>query len=572
MSAIWPALACMLVYFIGYRFYSARLSRRLFRLDDRRETPAHRFRNDVDYLPTSRYVLFGHHFASITGLSPMLGPAIAVIWGWLPAMIWVVLGAVFIGCVHDFSALVLSIRANGSSIGKVCEGVIGARAKGLFLALIFFGVALAMGVFTLVIARLFAGNYGTAVIPSGGLMLVAAAIGWLAHKRGIPWGRLTIVGFALQLTLVCLGSEFPIEWSDSKGWMVLLLIYALAASVLPVWSLLQPRDFLNSLLLYLGLVLCYIGFFAKAPEFAAPAFEPEPPGAPPLYPFVFITIACGAASGFHALVSSGTTAKQLNRESDARFVGYGGMLGESLLGLLAVLATTAGVAASKGEDARTAWSRHYADWHAASGLGAKMGRFIDGAAGFMAELGVPMSLAVSLVAVIVVSFALTTLDSATRLLRYNVEEVGASLGWSRLTGNRYFSSLVAVAAIAGFAFYQIDGKPAGMALWAIFGTVNQLLAGLTLLTVTLWLRQRGRNPWYTGLPMAFMLITTAIAMVSNLKNFSNSWTFQDVEGKAIAWPLLISAIGIAILGTWMIVEAVLAMARRDQKSSGTAPS
>lgn len=566
MSAVWPTLCALALYVVGYRLYSRYLSRRVFALDDEQVTPAHRFRNDVDYLPTNRFVLFGHHFASITGLSPMLGPAIAVIWGWLPAMIWVVVGAITVGCVHDFSALVVSVRARGQSIGKVAEGVIGPRAKALFLGIIFFGVALAMGVFTLVIATLFSGPYGSAVIPSGGLMVVAAIMGWLVFKRGASLGALTVVGFAVQLGLVWMGNAWPINWSDGSGWMAILLVYALAASILPVWSLLQPRDFLNSLLLYLGLALCYVGFFVRSPDFAAPAVDPDPTGAPPLYPFVFITIACGAASGFHSLVSSGTTSKQLAKEGDARMVGYGGMLGESLLGLLAVLATTAGVVGTKTATASEIWSQHYHTWAEAKGLGAKMSRFIDGAAGFCSELGIPLDLAQSFIAVVVVSFALTTLDSATRLLRYNVEEIGASVKMPVLQ-NRFVASVIAVLAIAFFAYYEVDGRPAGTALWGIFGTVNQLLAGLTLLAVTLYLMARGRNPWPTGLPMAFMLATTTYALWENLDEFSNEWTFSSTATRSMQWPLFIVAAILAVMGAWMLFEAAAVLGRARAANS-----
>ena len=561
MNAVWPCLVAFLVYFLGQRFYARLLAGRVFGLDDSRPTPAHRLRDEVDYLPTPRFVLFGHHFASITGLSPMLGPAIAVIWGWAPAMIWVVFGAVLVGCVHDFSALVVSVRARGLSIGKVAEGIIGARAKGLMLALIFFGVALAMGVFTIVISGLFGGAYGSAVTPSAGLMVIAAVMGWLCTKRGHSVARLTVVGFILQLVLVWAGQAHPIEWGNRQGWMGILLFYGFLASVLPVWSLLQPRDFLNSLLLYLGLAMAFIGFFLRAPDFAAPAFDPHPAGAPPFYPFIFITIACGAASGFHALVSSGTTAKQLDRESHAPMIGYGGMVGESILGLLAVLATTAGIGASGGRSARAIWSDHYHDWKAAEGLTATMRQFIDGAAGFVSEVGVPIELSRAFIAVVVVSFALTTLDSATRLLRYNVEEIGQSLHIGALQ-NRWSASLVAVLAIGFFAFYEVDGKPAGSILWAIFGTVNQLLAGLTLLTVTLYLRARGRNAWFTGLPMLFMLGTTSLAMAENLQSFSNGWTFHPTsDGTAVPWALFAVAAIMALLTLWLLLEAGAAFAR-----------
>ncbi|MCA9320172.1 MAG: carbon starvation protein A, partial [Planctomycetes bacterium] len=367
----------------------------------------------------------------------------------------------------------------------------------------------------------------------------------------------TIAGFIIQLVLVWAGKQWPIVWTSADGWKWSLLGYAFLASVLPVWSLLQPRDFLNSLLLYLGLLLCFVGFFVWSPEFAAPAFDASPEGAPPFYPFVFITIACGAASGFHALVSSGTTAKQLDRESHARPVGFGGMIGESLLGLLAVLATTAGVRATTASDAKLQWASHYHDWHHAQGLSAKMDWFIQGAAQFIAELGVEPGLAAAFIAVVVVSFALTTLDSATRLLRYNVEEIGNSLGVPLLQ-NRWTASLLAVAAIAFFAFYRIGGRPAGVALWQIFGTVNQLLAGLTLLVVTLYLRARGKNPWFTGIPMAFMLGTTVVAMFANLRDFSNGFTFRtSVASAPLAWELLIVALVLAVLAIWLLIEAAI---------------
>ena len=566
MSAVWPVLGCFLAYFLAWRFYSRFLADRVFTLSDSVETPAHRLRNDVDYLPTNRHVLFGHHFASITGLSPMLGPAIAVIWGWAPAMIWVVLGAITIGCVHDFAALVLSVRAEGQSIGKIAEGVVGRRARAVFLAIIFFGVSLAMGVFTLVIAFLFANDYGSAVIPCGGLMVVAAIIGFLFHKKGADLGPMTVVGFLIQLLLVWLGARFPLTWTSGDGWKIVLLSYAFLASVLPVWSLLQPRDFLNSLLLYLGLILCFAGFFLWGPDFAAPAFHPNPEGAPPFYPFVFITMACGAASGFHALVRSGTTAKQLDREKDARLIGYGGMMGESLLGLLAVLATTAGISSLSNRTARQIWLEdHYQGWHAASGLGTKMHRFIEGAASFVEHLGIPHDLAQAFIAVVVVSFALTTLDSATRLLRYNVEEIGAAVGIRQLK-NRYVASIVAVLAIAFFAFYRINGKPAGKSLWQIFGTVNQLLAGLALMVATLYLMRRRRAAWVTGLPMLFMLATTVVAMYMNLKSFTHDFTFSGTPGNPVEMPLVAVALVLAVLTIWLIVEAVplFARARRGE--------
>ncbi|MDX1501061.1 MAG: carbon starvation protein A [Thermoanaerobaculia bacterium] len=573
MAALVTAF-CLLAYFAGYTLYARYLARRVFRLDPDRVTPAHELEDGVDYVPTRKYVLFGHHWASITGLSPMLGPAVAVIWGWLPATLWVVFGALFVGCVHDFGALVVSMRARGMSIGKAAEGIVGPRAKTLFHLIIFFGIALAMGVFVFVIAELFAisdawspdrpladpASFPTAVLPSAALVVLAMIMGWLLYKRGAPLLPVTAVGFALMLASVWAGLELPLlglersAWPELPTWIVLLLGYSFAASVLPVWSLLQARDFLNSLLLYLGLGLAYLGIFVWRPEFVAPAFRPQPEGAPSFYPFVFIVIACGAASGFHSLVASGTTAKQIGSEKDARFIGYGGMVGESLLGLLAVLATTAGVVAAGGGSARELWATTYRDWDAMSGLGSKIGIFITGAAHFIERLGVAdHRVATAFVAVVVVSFALTTLDSATRLLRFNISEIGETLGL-KVLANRYLASGLAVVVIGFFAFYEIGGRPAGLALWALFGTTNQLLAGLALLVVTMYLKQRGRNAWVTALPAIFMLVSTVAAMVDNLDGFRRQWS----QGGAVLF--VVGSILLA-LAVWLLVEAVLAWRR-----------
>jgi carbon starvation protein len=490
-------------------------------------------------------VLFGHHYASITGLSPMLGPAIAVVWGWLPAMLWVVFGAILIGCAHDFGALVLSVRARGLSIGAIAEGLMGRRAKSLMHAIIFFAIALAMGVFAYVVGLLFSADYyPESVVPSAVILVLALIIGSLVRSGRGRLLPLIAVAFVVTLCVVALSPLFPVRWASSAGWTWILLAYAWLASVLPVWSLLQPRDFLNSLLLYLGLGLTYVGFFVLRPEFVSPVVDPHPVGAPPMYPFVFIVIACGAASGFHSLVSSGTTAKQLDREPQARPIGYGAMIAESLLGLAAVLACTAGFVSP------AAWKHHYADWASIQGLGSSMAAFIEGATRFVATLGVPEQTARTLIAVVVVSFALTTLDSATRLLRYNIEEIGDSIRLRPLR-NRYLTSTLAVAAISFFAFYRVEGQSAGLVLWQLFGSTNQLLAGLALLTVSLYLIQRRRIALPYLLPMLFMMVTTITAMASKLLQFSR-------EGNLT---LLVVGGAITVIALWLVVEAVLAIRR-----------
>jgi len=540
MEPVAVVVLCFAAYFLGYRVYSARIARNAFGLSDDHPTPAHTRTDGVDYVPTNKFVLFGHHYASITGLSPMLGPAIAVIWGWLPALLWVVLGTIFVGAVHDFGALVLSVRTRGMSIGVVAEEVIGKRAKSLFHAIIFFLVALAMGVFIHVVATLYTPQFHPeAVFPSAALMAMAVAVGLLIYRLRCRLAPLTAVAFAVMLVLVWVSTVIPKPVVAVETWKWLLVAYCFVASVLPVWLLLQPRDYINSLLLYLGLLASYAGFFMLRPAFAAPAVQAHPAGAPPLFPFVFIVIACGAISGFHGLVSSGTTAKQLDKETHARFIGYGGMVGESLLGLLSVLACTAGFASAG------TWSRHYESWGAAQGLGNNIGAFIAGAAHFLERLGVPADVGQAFIALVVVSFALTTLDSATRLLRFNISEIGETLGIEPM-GNRVVASVLACVAIGFFAFYEVDGRPAGLILWELFGTTNQILGGLTLLAITVYLMQKGKPMIYTLLPMIFMLVSTVTAMVLKICQFYR-------EGHYL---LLALGIVLLLMAVWLTGEAI----------------
>jgi len=571
-----PALVTALAlcaYLVGYRYYSRWLATKVFQLDAQAITPAHAQEDGIDFVPTRPVVLFGHHFASIAGLAPMLGPAVAVFWGWLPALLWVVGGSILIGCVHDFSALVLSVRHRGESIGSLCESILGPLAKALFLMLILFGVALAMGVFVYVISLLFSWNddfdpqalhlaktsFPEVVMPSAGLMILALGCGWLLYIKRKALTPVATIGFLLLLGLIGLGYAFPTmglrreQWPSASSWVYILLAYAWLASVLPVWLLLQARDFLNSLLLVLGLILMYAGFFVMGPSFDAPAFNPHPVGAPPLLPFVFITIACGAASGFHSLVASGTTARQLDRETHARPIAYGAMIAESLLALIAVLACTSTLGGKE------AWAKVYVNWAAVQGLGEKLGVFIRGAASFLESLGIHEELAITMIAMVVVSFALTTLDSATRLLRFNLEEIGQSL--SRVPGlrllglplcNRYIATTLACFAIAFFAFYEIDGKPAGLTLWTLFGGTNQLIAGLALLTGTVYLRTLGRRSWPLAVPAVFMIGITLFVLTSKLLQFQR-------DGQ---WLLFGLATALVTIGVGVGLTAIVALRKR----------
>jgi len=543
------------LYVLFYRFYARGfLARRVFSLDAGAVTPAHAFRDDVDYLPANRNVLFGHHFASIAGLAPMLGPAIAVIWGWVPALFWVVLGTLLVGAVHDFSALVLSVRHQGKSVGTIARYVISPRTRLLFLLVIFFLVSLAMGVFVLVISGLFAAPdpahvpvtaHPEAVFPTYALILIAMVIGFLIYRRNMPLWPLIAAGFVLMLLTTWMGLYMPITGVSASIWTWTLLAYAFAASVLPVWLLLQPRDFLNSLLLYLAMFGMLAGFFLMSPEWVAPAVNAHPDGAPPMLPFLFIVIACGAVSGFHGLVASGTTAKQLDNETDAPFIGYAAMIGESLLALLAVLATTAGAFTSHSQ-----WANFYGSWEKAAGLHQKLGIFIQGNGQFIHQLGVPLDLAQAFISVVVVAFAMTSVDTGARLLRFNLQEIGHTLGLPALE-NRYLATVLAVAAIGFFAFFRVNGRPAGLFLWTLFGTTNQILAGLTLLAVTIYLYRKHRPIIYTLLPMLLVLGATISGMIMGIiKAVSHQqWVVAAVGGV------------ILMLAGWVLIEAVLVALR-----------
>ncbi|UOG41784.1 carbon starvation CstA family protein [Leptospira noguchii] len=655
MLPLIAVLVCFLVYFLGYKFYSGYISKSIFDLKNiLNDTPAHKLNDGVDYLPTKPIVLFGHHYASIAGLAPVLGPAVAVIWGWLPAMLWVVFGSIFVGCVHDFGALVVSVRNQGKSIGQVAEDLLGHRARSLFHAIIFFLVSLAMGVFVLVLAEMFSADPSTnsvshtitkekksgsittsnesasdhkqisdnvdsnsidlkkkptltnsnqtqnstvtnsetankkvhdhpgeirteekpsirlrshfpeAVIPSAVIMILAVIMGYLHYKKGMNLTPLTVFSVFGTLFSMVLGMQDSVlswtglshvETSPSTGtWKYILLFYAFLASVTPVWLLLQSRDYINSFLLYLGIVLIYLGFFTGAilqnfSSFNAEVIRTETIGLD-LIPFVFITIACGAVSGFHALVSSGTTAKQLDKETDARPIGYGGMIGESLLGLSAVIACTIGFSSSE------EWSGFYRSWSGIQGLAPQVGAYIYGTGRFLSQIGIPETFGQGFIALIVISFALTSLDSATRLLRYNIEEIAEStrISWIQtFVGNRYVSSLIACVAIGFFAFLEIeqDGKkkPAGLALWKLFGTTNQLLAGLALLVVTIFLLKLKKKIKVSFIPMLFVLSVTLWAMIRNFLDF--------LIGPSPN--LLLAAVGgtLIFLTLWLLLEALL---------------
>lgn len=537
MNAIPIVLAGLALYLLGYRFYAKYLAEKIFKLDPDAPVPSHTMADGTDYVPTNRYVLFGHHFASIAGAAPIVGPAIAVIWGWLPALLWVVLGAVFMGCVHDFSALIISVRHKARSIGDLAGDIIGKKATTAYMVIMFFVVILLTAIFLRLISGLLT-RYPEVVIPAAALVIVAVAIGVLIYRTKVGLGIASIVGIVLMLLSVWIGTQKPLELpaqlvvkSPLFTWVFLLTIYAFVASVLPVWLLLQPRDYLESFKLYAGLILLFAGIIATRPTIVAPVIRPVVEGAPPIWPFLFVTIACGALTGFHSIVASGTTSKQLANEKDARFVGYGGMAGESALALGAVIACTAGFGS------REAWMAHYGNWGSAAGLWQKVGAFVDGSAGFIATLGIPESLGKTFMGLIIVAFALTTLDSACRLGRYILAEFGRQHQMPFLK-NGFIGSAIA-AGLACFLALMPGVKPdqsVGQLLWPLFGTTNQLLAALVFATVTIYLVKRKTPHWFISVPLVLVAITTISAMIWNIAKYvrDGNWILTSVAGIILA--------------------------------------
>ncbi len=542
MNAALLAVLVFIAFALGYHFYSGFLSRRVFALSPDEPVPSRDFEDGVDYVPTRLHVLWGHHFASIAGAAPIVGPAIAVIWGWLPAIIWVCVGTIFMGAAHDFAALVISARHQGRSIGDIAGSVASPRVRTLFLIIISLLVWVVLAVFAFIIATLFVST-PSAIFPINIQILVALTLGWLVYKRGLPMFIPSLICYAGLLVAIYYGgaiaNAFPALTSISvTSWVCLLLAYSFVASVLPVWLLLQPRDYINSHQLVTGLFVLAAGLLVLQPTIVAPVLNLSPEGAPSMIPFLFVTIACGAISGFHGLVASGTTSKQLSRMTDARPIGYGAMLAEGFLGLMAVLAATAGFESS------AEWWEHYSSWGAANGLAEKLDAFVSGGASFVAALGIPFETARTFMAVMVIAFAATSLDTGARIQRLVLVELSDAYGIKSLS-NRFVAGGLGVGAALLLAVTQGNGQ-GGLALWPLFGTTNQLVAGVTLLIVSLWLKKRGQPYLYTLVPMVAVSAVTAWAMVGNLLDY-----YADFEA---LWLLSLSGTLILALDLWILFE------------------
>lgn len=577
MSGSWVAALSLVLFFIGYRYYSKFLAEKIFRLNPDAMTPAHTFKDGVDYVPANKHVLWGHHFTSIAGAAPIVGPAIAVYWGWLPAMLWVVIGTIFAAGVHDFGTMVLSVRNKGQSVGILANKLIGHRGKLLFLFIILILVLMVNAVFAWVISNLFI-TFPASVLSIFIQIPLAIWIGFRTYRASssmllpailvliVMYGTAILASYipALQIDLVrYFGGEEATVLFGLSGvemsffiWIIVLMGYVYVASTLPVWMLLQPRDLINAYQLLLGLAILYLGLFVISPEITAPPTNPNVEDVS-WFPLLFITVACGAISGFHGLVSSGTSAKQLDKETDARFVGYLGAVGEGALALITIVAIVT-YFNTTGE-----FLEHYHSFESAGAGGLAI--FVEGAARLATGLMIPMQAAQTIIAVIVISFAATTLDTSVRLMRYIINELGHEYKAKPLT-HMHISTSIAV--LSSTALVLIPEGPHGLGsggylLWPLFGTSNQLLAGISLLLLTIWLKRQGQPIIYTLVPMIFVLLMTLWAMGEQVIFDWSGLGEQDMNFLLFAFGSLILCFTL-----WIMLEALnLLRSYRDKPAN-----
>lgn len=637
MSPLLIVLGVLVAYSLAYRFYGRWLAGKIFRLDPATIVPSEAMCDGRDYVPTERGIVFGHHFTSIAGTGPIVGPALAIMWGWLPALLWVVFGAIFMGAVHDFGTLVVSLRNRGMTVGEIAGHLLNPRVRILFLLLLFFALWVIIAIFGWVIASVFV-QFPMTILPVFLQIPIAMAIGFTVHRRGKAILLPSIVALALMFATVWFGAGCPgLGWSGGHlgaavqglnaalsawplwAWVGVLLVYCYFASVLPVWVLLQPRDYINSLQLGVSLVLLIAGVAAAAFQgfpvsggflglsMVAPAVDLDPLNAPPIFPFLFVTVACGAISGFHCLVSSGTSSKQLRCETDALPIGYGSMLVEGFLAVLVILSVGAGLGfgwpeAYPGISGSALWSKVYGDWQSVTG-GQAIGAFVVGSGNFLQSLGLPVSMSTAIMGVLVASFAGTTMDTATRLQRYVVQELARALAgsprlWSDSeSGARAFrqdaaarsvscrgplhwlttthgATLFAVGTALVLALLPAPGRAwtweaigtGGLILWPLFGATNQLLAGLALMVVSFWLLHRGLPKFFAVLPMVFMIVMPFWALSLDVQRWraGGSWLLVLLGVVLLGITVWMSAEGFLL---WRKVRSALSRLPADQEST-----
>ncbi len=547
-----------IIWFIVMYFIYGGYLRRLFGVAPSKTTPAHIQKDNIDYVPAPLPILFGHHFASIAGAGPIVGPVLGAYLGWGPVALWILLGCVFIGAMHDFAALFVSVRNSGRSIAHVIEEHVGYGGRQIFLLFTWAALILVIAIFTILAAKTFVSTPAVAT-SSLSFIILAVIFGYLVYRKGFPVFWASLIFVPLVFILIPFGLKFPLDLSAIFGisssasqnvWMVTLFVYVFVASTAPVWILLQPRDYLNSYLLYAMVLMGVAGIIISHPSVKMPAFTgwvgefPGGGGTAALFPILFVTVACGACSGFHALVATGTTAKQVDNESHIQPVGYGAMLVEGIVAIISLI-SVAVLAAPE-----------YSSALGPKGAG-PVPTFASGFAKFASAFGLPIEAGLTFGALTISSFILTTLDTATRLGRFTWQELFLRREGSKPQGstvsflaNRYFGTLIVVALAALLVF-----TGGGMSIWPVFGASNQLLAALTLLVVTLILVKRKSNFWVSFLPLIFMSVISiwALLLLFSINLLKNT-------------PLTIATIFFLIMAVVLIVLAAASFIKTRRQS------
>jgi len=560
MDALLLMIVCGVAYLAAYHTYGKFLAKKIFKLRPDATVPSVKLKDGIDYVPTKKGIIFGHHYTSIAGTGPIVGPAIGIIWGWLPAILW-------------------SMRNDGKSMSEIAARYINKRVRFIFFAVVFLTLLLVIAVFGVVIAAVFT-TFPSSVLPVWLQIPIAVALGYAVYKKSANVTLATTVAVIGMYLFIALGAFIESHWPgacDIKAigpipstgiWVIILLIYTWVASTLPVTTLLQPRDYINAWQLFIAMGLLAAGVAVSALTgklhlVAPPINHNLPAGTLPIFPFMFVIIACGAISGFHSLVASGTTPKQVATESDSLFVGYGSMLLEGLLAVLVILCVGAGIGMALEIEpgqfltGSAAWQHQYSSWIGTKGLVDKIAPVVNGAANMMASIGLPKSIGITLMGVFIASFASTTLDTSVRLQRYVVSELACDLKIKVLAG-RWAATTFAVLTAAVLAFAKGAGATGAMILWPLFGTANQLLAALSLLVVTIYLKRKGGLKFvFTAIPCLIMLAITNICMITNEINFINK---ND-------WPLIVIGAVIFILALWMTIEAVVTFFNRKTRTA-----
>ncbi|CEN22673.1 MAG: carbon starvation protein A [Paeniclostridium sp.] len=531
MNSLTLLLVSAIILFIGYVCYGGYLAKK-WGVDDNIKTPAHTKYDGVDYVPAKSPVLLGHHFASIAGAGPIVGPIQAAVFGWIPVALWVLIGSIFFGGVQDFGSLFASIRHDGKSIGEIIEFNMGRKGKKLFSLFAWLTLVLVVAAFANIVADNFVST-PQAASASMFFIILAILFGIAVYRFKIPLIPATIVGVILLFGCIYLGFLFPIVLSK-QTWIILLMIYIFVASVTPVWILLQPRDYLNSYLLYAMIIGALLGIFILRPEIQMEGFVGFNVEGQYLFPFLFVTVACGAISGFHSLVGSGTSSKQLYKESDSKKIGYGAMLIEGLLAIVALI--TVAYISNK-------------QFGSLLGNGGPVNVFSEGIANFMMSFGIPFSVGKTFTSLAISAFALTSLDTATRLGRFifqeffdttnpDEKESKKSTNKNPLT-NMYISTIITVVCSGLLAVMGYEK------IWPIFGSANQLLAAIALMAIAIWLANSKKSFKEFIIPIIFMFIVTIVSLCLNIK-----------ANIGVNYALVIIAVLLLILALILIKEAI----------------